>query len=292
MELQWPLILFTTLCAWSCGVFGTQGVLAYKGLAKKSQMPALIASLVLLAVSGIAVFFHLQHWERIFNGFGHITSGITQELIAIVVFCLVAVAYFVFLRKSKDGGTVPKWLGLCAVAIAIALAAVCAHSYMMEARPAWNSVLEMGSIVGAACLLGPLTLVVIMAIQGDSLEGAGVPAVIGTLIGTITTVAYGAYLQMSGNLFNTVGYYFDPTHPTKAMMDTAAAATDQAAIIWIGAVLLGAIVPLVCSCVGRKKANAASWKLLGTVAVVSGVVGAVCLRVAFYNLGFSSFLYY
>ena len=23
-------------------------------------------------VSGIAVFFHLQHWDRIFNGFGHL----------------------------------------------------------------------------------------------------------------------------------------------------------------------------------------------------------------------------
>ena len=51
-------------------------------------------SCVLLAVAGIAVFFHLQHWERIFNGFGHITSGITQELIAIVAFVAVAVAYF------------------------------------------------------------------------------------------------------------------------------------------------------------------------------------------------------
>ena len=70
MELQWPLIIFTTLLAWSCGVFATQGVLALKGEGKEIQLPALITSVVLLAVSGIAVFFHLQHWERIFNGFG------------------------------------------------------------------------------------------------------------------------------------------------------------------------------------------------------------------------------
>ena len=26
MELQWPLILFTTLVAWSAGLFGTQAL--------------------------------------------------------------------------------------------------------------------------------------------------------------------------------------------------------------------------------------------------------------------------
>ena len=86
MELQWPLILFTTLVAWSAGVFGCQGVLALAGAGKKSQQLLTVLSCVLLAASGVAVFFHLQHWERIFNGFGHLTSGITQELIAIVVF--------------------------------------------------------------------------------------------------------------------------------------------------------------------------------------------------------------
>ena len=68
-----------------------------------------------LALGGIAVFFHLQHWERIFNGFGHITSGITQELIAIMVFVVVAVAYFVMARKSADGGTLPKWMAVLAI---------------------------------------------------------------------------------------------------------------------------------------------------------------------------------
>ena len=151
MELQWPLILFTTLTAWGCGVLGGAGALALKGAGKKSQQLLAILSCVLLALGGIAVFFHLQHWERIFNGFGHITSGITQELIAIVVFVVIAVAYFVMARKSDDGGTLPKGMAWVAIAISVVLAAVCAHSYMMPARPAWNSVLEVLSIVGAAC---------------------------------------------------------------------------------------------------------------------------------------------
>ena len=95
MELQWPLILFTTLVAWSAGVFGTQAVLALRGEAPKAQLSCWITAAVLLAAGGIAVFFHLEHFERIFNGFGHLTSGITQELIAIVVLAVAAIVYLV-----------------------------------------------------------------------------------------------------------------------------------------------------------------------------------------------------
>ena len=127
MELQWPLILFTTLVAWSAGLFGTQALMAVFGVGKKAQVPAWVCSAVLLAAGGIAVFFHLEHWERIFNGFGHLTSGITQELIAIVVLAVVAVAYLVLMRKSDDGASVPKWLAWVAVALSVVLVAVMAH---------------------------------------------------------------------------------------------------------------------------------------------------------------------
>ena len=292
MELQWPLILFTTLTAWACGVFGGAGVLALKGAGKKSQAALTVASVVLLALGGIAVFFHLQHWERIFNGFGHITSGITQELIAIVVFVVVAVAYFVALRKSEDGGTVPAALAWAAIAISVVLAAVCAHSYMMPARPAWNSVLEVASIVGAACLMGPATCAVVLAARGDDAAPCGLPAVVGSAVGAACTAAYAAFMQMSGGAFTQVGNYFDPTHPTKAMADVGAVAGEQAALLWLGAVVVGAIVPLACCIVARKKGDAASWKAFGAAAVVAALAGSIFLRVAFYNLGLSVFMFY
>ena len=287
MELQGPLILFTTLVAWAAGVFGAQGVLALRGAARKSQQMLCVLSCVLLAASGIAVFFHLQHWERIFNGFGHLTSGITQELIAIVVFVIVAVA-----RKSDDGGAVPKWMAVLAVVMGVVLAAVCAHSYMMPARPTWDSVLEVLSIVGAACILGPATCAVVMAAKGDSLEAVGLPALVGSVVGAVTSVAYAAFIQMSGSAFTQVGYYFDPTVPTKEMVDVAATAAGQAPLLWVGAVIVGAAVPLVCCVLARKKGDAAGWKLFGGVAVVAALVGAVCLRVAFYNMGLSVFMFY
>ena len=292
MELQWPLILFTTLTAWACGVFGAQGVLALKGAGKKSQQLLAVVSCVLLALGGIAVFFHLQHWERIFNGFGHITSGITQELIAIVVFVVIAVAYFVMARKSDDGGTLPKGMAWVSIAISVILAAVCAHSYMMPARPAWDSVLEVLSIVGAAFLLGPATCAVVLAAKGEDADACGLPAVAGSAIGAVCTAAYAVFIQMSAGSFTEVGNYFDPTRPTRAMVDASATLGDQVVLLWLGAVVVGAVAPLACAIIAKRKNDANSWKLFGAVAVVAALAGAVCLRVAFYNAGLSVFMFY
>ncbi len=291
MELQWPLIVFTTLVAWSAGVFGAQGVLALKGEGREIQMPALIASVAILVVSGIAVFFHLEHWERIFNGFGHLSSGITQEFIAIVVFAIVAVVYFVMLRKSDDGGTVPKWLAVVAIVLAVVLAAVCAHSYMMAARPAWNSVLEVLSIVGVACGLGPATLAVLAAVKGSEVPSIGTVTLAGVAVAALCAVAYAAFLQASPGSFVDVGHYFDPTTPTAAVADPTANAAAQAPVLWGGAVVVGAVIPLALAFLGWRKGGKA-WTGIGAAIVACLLVGAVCLRVAFYGMGLSVFMFY
>ena len=301
MELQWPLIIFTTLVAWSAGLFGTQALMAVFGVGKKAQVPAWVCSAVLLAAGGIAVFFHLEHWERIFNGFGHLTSGITQELIAIVVLAVVAVAYLVLMRKSDDGASVPKWLAWLSVALSVALVAVMAHSYTMAARPAWDSVLWILYVLGNACVLGPATFLLLSALAaggpGDQpaerAAGAGAPAglaaLAGAAINALATLAFAAFLQLSAGSFADVGLYFDPTHPTKAMADAAATVASQAPLLWLGAVAVGAFVPLAAAFMGRRTG---SWKLWAPAAIIAALVGAVCMRVVFYNLGLSVFMFY
>ena len=299
MELQWPLILFTTLVAWSAGLFGTQALMAVFGVGKRAQVPAWVASAVLLAAGGIAVFFHLEHWERIFNGFGHLTSGITQELIAIVVLAVVAVAYLVLMRKSDDGASVPKWLAWVAVALSVVLVAVMAHSYTMAARPAWDSVLWILYVLGNACVLGPATFLLVLAAGGpgdqpaERAAGAGAPAGLAALAGAalnaLAALAFAAFLQLSAGSFADVGLYFDPTHPTKAMADAAATVASQAPLLWLGVVAVGAIVPLAAAFVGRRTGN---WKLWAPAAIIAALVGAVCMRAVFYNLGLSVFMFY
>ncbi|MFR8047087.1 MAG: DmsC/YnfH family molybdoenzyme membrane anchor subunit, partial [Eggerthella lenta] len=220
MELQWPLILFTTLVAWSAGLFGTQALMAVFGVGKRAQVPAWVASAVLLAAGGIAVFFHLEHWERIFNGFGHLTSGITQELIAIVVLAVVAIVYLVLMRKSDDGASVPKWLAWVAVALSVVLVAVMAHSCTMAARPAWDSVLWILYVLGNACVLGPATFLLVLAAGGpgdqpaDRAADAGAPAgrtaLAGAALNALAALAFAIFLQLSAGSFADVGLYFDP----------------------------------------------------------------------------------
>ena len=252
-------------------------------------MPAWVVSAVLLAAGGIAVFFHLEHWERIFNGFGHLTSGITQELIAIVALAAVAVAYLAVMRRSEDGATVPKWLCWAAVAACAVLVAVMAHSYTMAARPAWDSVLWILYVLGNACALGSCTMALVMALAGDDVAPVGLPALAGAALGAVTAVAFAASLQASAGAFAEVGFYFDPTHPTAGMADAAAVVAAQAPLLWAGAVAVGGLAPLAAAFVGRRSGN---WKVWGGVAVACALAGAVCLRVVFYELGLSVFMFY
>ena len=52
---------------------------------------------------------------------------------------------------------------------------------------------------------------------------------------------------------------------------------------------MGAIVPLAAAFMGKRSGN---WRLWAPVAIVAALAGAVCMRVAFYNLGLSVFMFY
>lgn len=315
MELQWPLILFTTFVAWSAGLFGAQGAAALAGEGRRAQMPALIGSAALLAVGGIAVFFHLEHWERIFNGFGNPTSGITQELVCIVVVGVLMVVAFVTLRRNAlatagaGGGTaggpapaakggpagdapaMPKWLAVLAIAAAALLVLVTGHSYMMAARPAWDSVLGPLSLLGAAAAAGPLTFAAIEAALGGSIgKAVSLTAIIGSVANFLLSAAYLAVMEASTAAYTNVGYYFDPTHPTAGMADVSVLSPFAGeSVAMVAVALIAAAVPVVCAVFGRKTGN---WKVWGSVGALCAVVGAVALRMAFYSVGASVYLFY
>ncbi len=311
MELQWPLILFTTLLAWSAGLFATQCAYALRGAAPKAQMSAWITSAVLLVVGGVAVFMHLEHWERIFNGFGHLTSGITQELIAIVVLAVVAVVFAVYLRRGT--GKVPAWVCVAGIVVSAVLLVVMAHSYMMAARPAWDSVFQILSIVGAACVMGPGTMAAIDGFTAGKVGATGAAAVVdaraevgnatavptaklnavavlaGSVANAVTTLLYIAVMSAASSAFVSMGHYFDPTHPTQAVTDVALLTPFGGGLPMTLLAIIAALLAVVCALVGKKQG---SWKVWGLAAAVCGCVGAIALRVLFYQMGGSVFLYF
>ena len=311
MELQWPLILFTFFVCFASGTLLMQGVLTFLGKGKATQLPALIASLVLLAIGGVSVFLHLEHWERIFNGFGHITSGITIEFIGCVVFFVVLVLFFLMMRRAEDG-MAPKWCGVLAVIVGIAMPVVTGDSYLMGAIPAWDTPLLPVYYAVNAVFMGSLAMLVISGVlagraakaaeaedaapaatveaNGESELAATVGATVGAngenelcvrvglvagVVQAVVVIAYAVYISTQGSTYTDIVYYFDPTLPDVSMVDIESV---------VSAVLAGSLAPLFyvgVLAVGSLGALAALFlaqrkQAAGSTLALYGGVGLVC----------------
>ncbi|MBQ6452965.1 MAG: dimethyl sulfoxide reductase anchor subunit, partial [Coriobacteriales bacterium] len=212
MATQWPLVIFTLCLCFAGGLLFMQSLMAVleKGSAKFQKLAA-VCNIVVIVVGGIAVFFHLQHWERIFNGFGHITSGITHELIMVVLALAVLVVFLVMLKK----GELPKWAAYAGLVVAALLVFVTANSYNMAARPVWNTFAWYLFIFADAYLMGALAAWLLSAVANDdATKWLGFQSLIA---GAVKAVAVAVYAAVIGGIkFASVGHYFDPTQPTKA----------------------------------------------------------------------------
>ena len=153
MEIQWPLILFTFFNCLAGGIFLMQGILTLAGKGKAMQLASCVSAIVALAIGGLSVFFHLQHPLRMLNGFGHITSGITIELIFVIVFAIAVVLYFLMMRRSEEG-VAPKWCAILAIVVSLALPFATGDSYLMSAIPVWDTMLLPLYYVVATVMLG------------------------------------------------------------------------------------------------------------------------------------------
>lgn len=289
MELQWPLILFTLFIPWSAGLFATQSAYALRKVGSAVQMQALIVSATLMVIGGIAVFFHLEHWERIFNGFGNITSGITQELIAIVIMIVLMVAVFVALRRSENN-QMPAWLAILNIVIAAAMVLVTGHSYMMESRPAWDSLLGPLSLLGAGCILGPATFVILESFKDVGCKFDGIAVLAGSFVNALATVAYLVAMTLAKESLSSFPFYFEPTYPTAGMVDLSLISPFAGEALPFSIIaIIAALIAIVSAAWGKKSGN---WKVCGAAGILCGIVSCVTLRAAFYMMGVSVFLYY
>ncbi len=289
METQWPLVIFTFFVCVTCGLLGSMSLLALRDKGRGVQMPALVASAASLVIGGIGSFLHLQHWERIFNGFGHITSGITQELIGCVVLAVLIVVWFVMLRGGKK---LP--VGLSAVTLVAAVAMVCAtaHSYLMAAIPAWSWAL-VAFYLGNALMMGPVALWAIAAIKRDQeTEKAAIGmSLIGAAASLVADLMYAAACATAS--FANYGHYADPTSMTTAPthLDSLIGImlTGEGAVsFWVSLVCIAIVIA--CATLARKKAGASLPYLVAAVA--AAVIASILFRVLIYQLGYSVFLLY
>lgn len=289
MEAQWPLIIFTLFVCLTCGIFGAMSILALKGQGRQLQFTSLISATVSLAIGGFGAFLHLEHWERIFNGFGHITSGITQELIGCVALAVIIVAWFVVLRGGKE---IPKALAWITLAVAVLMLVATGHSYLMPARPAWGIALVV-FYVANACLLGAVAMWLISIMKKDEAsEGSSIQfALVGSVVQLAAMAVYTIACSMTK--FADFGFYADPTSMTTAPthVDSLLAimvSGDGALMFWCS--IACAVVALVCAIAAKKKVGASKPYMI--IAVIVAIASSILFRVLFYQLGFAMVLLY
>lgn len=301
MEVQIPLVIFTLLLCLSTGLMGFQGYLMITGKGdNRFHAVTLVTTAVVLVVGGIAVFTHLHHWERIFNGFGHITSGITHELILVVVMAIALVAAFVAVRKGKESGVIPgKAFGIAFIVIAVIGGFVTAHSYDMYARPAWNNAFLYLYYYSSELILGAAGAWIISAAMKQPVEVSGLLGKATAIFAIASAVVCIASMLFIANITpSTIDgitfYTYDPTHPAvDPAADLAAGLSGSGACaFWLGAVVVGCVIPAIAGFVAMKKSNLAQSVALPAVAIVASLAGGVCYRVVLYVVGIASYVYF
>lgn len=253
MEIQWSLVLFTALSGAGAWLVACAGLDAFKGLAKKAVVPAVIAGISLIIVGGIASATHLSHVDRIMAVLAHPAPGIFLEALLLGIDVVVAVAFLVLYRRGASEGVL-KGLGIVAVAMAAIFSYACGSSYMMSSQLAWNTVALPLGYLGTALAAGTALWYLLCAAckeEASALSFAAIETLVGAVAALVTTLAYGLIAGIVGG--------------------------DSAILFWVGIVVCGGVVPAACGAVGMKKAEGTL--SLAIVAVVGAFIGAVAYRV-------------
>lgn len=253
MEIQWSLVLFTALSGAGAWLVACAALDIFRGLTKKSVFPAIVAGIVLIIVGGIASATHLSHVDRIMAVLAHPAPGIFLEALLLGIDVVVA-AVLLVLHRREASPTAQRALAAVAIAMAAIFSYSCGSSYMMTSQLAWNTVALPLGYLGTAMASGAAAWYVLCAVRKEeapALGFAAVETVVGAAAACLLTLAYG---MVSGALDG-----------------------GSSVLFWVGVLVCGGLVPLVCGVVGMKKTSCALQ--LAIVACVGAFIGSVAYRV-------------
>ena len=277
MAVQWPLLIFSVLLGVSSGILVFLGIGEIKGAFRKVRFPLAVCALALLAVGGCASAFHLGHIDRAFYILGNVSSGLSKELFAVGFAGIVTLAYAVLARKDYPGAA--KVLGILGLVAGLVLPLVAGASYMMPARPAWDSLTLPLMYLGTGLGLGFTLSAAVACLRGDDDEAplALRLALVGVAVSVVTMLAYVAWIAMA-------------PFPAESRSIGRLLSGSLALEFWLGAVLLGMAAPAALAWLALRKASgtgakAAAGYLWGALACL--VIGNVALRVIMYAVATS-----
>jgi anaerobic dimethyl sulfoxide reductase subunit C (anchor subunit) len=261
MAIEWTLVLFTAVSGTGAWIF----VSAVLGeLLKKDEAVGkaeAIVAFVLVAVGGCLSVLHLQHPEHILEALNRPASGIFIEALLIGLTALVIVGYVVMVWR-KVNTHARRVVAVVGLVLAVALSFACGSSYMMAARPAWDSIFLPLAYLGTAAAAGTSCNLLIKVVRkqgAESVKFASILALAGGILGAITALAY---CLMASNLL---------------------LSNEDSVLIWLIALFLTLAVSVISSAfVGRQAKKELS---LAAIATAGGVVGAISLRAVMWLAG-------
>lgn len=283
MMAELPLALFTTLAPIGAGAFIALAVAFFTTKFSDEQLKKIdrmtTIPVVVLVAGFICSFFHLaspMHAFGVFAGLG--ASPLSNELLAGVVFAVLAIVYWIVALAGKLGEGARKGFAAVVAVMAVVFACFTGAAYMMETIASWNTPMVPVAVLGFSLLGGVSLGVLVLALSGaleDAAKGgfkmvAPVVLVVGLVLGVAGLLVQVMSVSGMGN----------------ALVDGADLVAAASAPMWIGVVCMVVAAAAAFMALRNSKSTA-----LAAAAPVLAIVGVFAARLAFYAVQLSVGLY-
>ena len=283
MMAELPLALFTTLAPIGAGAFFALAVAFFTTKFSDEQLKKIdrmtTIPVVVLVAGFICAFFHLaspMHAFGVFAGLG--ASPLSNELLAGVVFAVLAIVYWIVALAGKLGEGARKGFAAVVAVMAVVFACFTGAAYMMETIASWNTPMVPVAVLGFSLLGGVSLGVLVLALSGaleDAAKGgfkmaAPVVLIVGLVLGVAGLLVQVMSVSGMGN----------------ALVDGADLVAAASAPMWIGVVCMVVAAAAAFMALRNSKSTA-----LAAAAPVLAIVGVFAARLAFYAVQLSVGLY-
>lgn len=283
MMAELPLALFTTLAPIGAGAFIALAVAFFTTKFSDEQLKKIdrmtTIPVVVLVAGFICAFFHLaspMHAFGVFAGLG--ASPLSNELLAGVVFAVLAIVYWIVALAGKLGEGARKGFAAVVAVMAIVFACFTGAAYMMETIASWNTPMVPVAVLGFSLLGGVSLGVLVLALSG-ALEDA---AKGGFKMAALAVLIIGLVLGVAGLLVQVMSV----SGMGNALVDGADLVAAASAPMWIGVVCMVVAAAAAFMALRNSKSTA-----LAAAAPVLAIMGVFAARLAFYAVQLSVGLY-